>query len=329
FGRSITHDVVVQTPPNPQPPVASFIANPSRANPGAPIAFDASPSYDPDGTIVWYAWEFGDSTTGTGVSASHVYAAPGTYAVNLTVVDNSSLSDTVSDTVVVNRAPVAAFSYSPTTIYIAVVVTFDGSASTDDVGVVSWTWNFGDGAVGSGSTATHSYVRKGVFLATLTVTDDLGLTDATTRQVRVSNRAPRIIQSDPDLVPVQLGPEKNRSFTVLATDPDADLLTYTWRVDGVVDGGNASILVFSRPEGVYRVNVTISDGSLATWREWTVTVTAPTPGTTGVDVALPWAAGAIFLAAILLALIAAWRRRKRDEVPPVPPQAPPPPPPPP
>lgn len=333
FGRTISHDVVVQTPPTPQPPVASFVANPNRANPGAPIGFDASPSYDPDGTIVSYAWEFGDSNTGSGVSASHAYAAPGTYAVNLTVVDNSSLSDTATQTVVVNRAPVAAFSYTPATIYIAVVVTFDGSASTDDLGVVSWTWDFGDGAVGSGSTATHSYVRKGVFLVTLTVTDDLDLTDSRTMPVRVQNRAPRIISSDPDLVPVKLGPEKNRSFTVLATDPDADLLTYVWRVDGAVTGENASTLYVVRPAGVYRVNVTISDGSLATWREWTVTVTASAPGT-GVDAALPFAAGAIFVGVMALALFAAWRRRKRDEVPPAPPQAsppplPPPPPPPP
>jgi len=326
FSRTTSHDVVVQTPPTPQPPVASFLATPTRTNPGAPIAFDASPSYDPDGTIVSYAWEFGDSNTGGGVSASHAYGAPGAYVVNLTVVDNSSMSDTATETVVVNGPPMAAFSYAPPSIYIAVVVTFDGSASTDDVGVVSWTWDFGDGAMGSGSSATHAYTRKGVFLVTLTVADDLDLTDATTTLVRVQNRAPRIISSDPDLVPVQLGPELNRSFTVVATDPDADPLTYVWRIDGAVLGGNASTLYVSRPIGVYRVNVTISDGSLETWREWTVTVFAPG---TGVDAALPWAAGAIFVAVIALALFAAWRRRKRDEVPPAPPQAPPSPPPPP
>ncbi len=327
FSRSTSHDVIIQTPQTPQPPVASFLANPTRANPGDPIAFDGSASTDPDGTIVSYAWDFGDTSTATGVTASHAYAAPGAYLVTLTVIDNSTMSDTASETVVVNAPPGAAFSYAPTTIYIAVVVTFDGTASTDDVGVVSWAWDFGDGAVGSGSTATHAYTRKGVLLAILTVTDDLGLTDSRTTPVRVQNRAPRIISSDPDVVPVELGPGLNRSFTVVATDPDADILTYVWRVDGVVVGGNASSFLFSRTPGAYSVNLTVSDGSLATWREWTVTVSA---SGTGIDASLPWIAGAIIGAVLVLLLLAvSWRRRKRDEVPPAPPQAPPPPPPPP
>jgi len=48
---------------------------------------DASPSFDPDGMIVSYLWDFGDGTTESGVDVSHIYSVSGTYTINLTVVD--------------------------------------------------------------------------------------------------------------------------------------------------------------------------------------------------------------------------------------------------
>jgi len=71
-------------------PVASFTATPDTATVGMPVTFNASASYDTDGTIVSYSWTFGDSSSGSGVTASHAYASPGTYNVTLTVTDNGS-----------------------------------------------------------------------------------------------------------------------------------------------------------------------------------------------------------------------------------------------
>jgi serine protease len=65
-------------------------------------AFDANASSDSDGTIVSYTWDFGDESTTTGVVSNHVYAANGTYTVELTVVDDESASSTSSSTVTVN-----------------------------------------------------------------------------------------------------------------------------------------------------------------------------------------------------------------------------------
>lgn len=67
------------------------------------VAFDASASADTDGTIASYAWDFGDSTTGTTKVISHTYAAPGTYTVKLTVTDNGGAKTTAQQQVVVNR----------------------------------------------------------------------------------------------------------------------------------------------------------------------------------------------------------------------------------
>ncbi len=63
---------------------------------GEPVQFDGSGSSDSDGTIVQYDWDFGDGTTGTGVSPSHVYAAGDVYDVTLTVTDDAGATDIVA-----------------------------------------------------------------------------------------------------------------------------------------------------------------------------------------------------------------------------------------
>jgi predicted secreted protein with PEFG-CTERM motif len=67
---------------------------------GATVNFNASNSTDNIG-IVSYAWNFGDDTTGTGISATHVYSNSGTYNVSLTVEDAAGNRDTQSVTVTV------------------------------------------------------------------------------------------------------------------------------------------------------------------------------------------------------------------------------------
>jgi len=69
-------------------PIAAFSVSPSPAYPQQTIRFDAGASYDPDGQIVSYHWDFGDGQTATGVLASYRYAQAGTYDVTLTIRDN-------------------------------------------------------------------------------------------------------------------------------------------------------------------------------------------------------------------------------------------------
>ena len=65
------------------------------------VDLDGSASYHPDGTIVSYAWNFGDNTTGTGISVSHIYTAVSIYDVNLTVTDDRGAQSSDSTMVVV------------------------------------------------------------------------------------------------------------------------------------------------------------------------------------------------------------------------------------
>ena len=76
-----------------QPPTASFTATPSSAPTGTSVAFNASASKDPDGTIAKYEWDLDGNgtyeTTTTTPTTSTTYATPGARTVGLRVTDNS------------------------------------------------------------------------------------------------------------------------------------------------------------------------------------------------------------------------------------------------
>jgi heat shock protein HslJ len=65
------------------------------------------------------------------------------------------------------------------------VVVFDGSASTGQVPLVSWRWEFGDNATASGIVVQHTYITAGSFTVRLTVTDQRGQTGSSTAQIHV------------------------------------------------------------------------------------------------------------------------------------------------
>jgi len=79
------------------PPIADFEV---RAG-GSPnsVIFDASISFDADGSITAYQWLFGDGTTGSGVTNAHTYPSVSSYTVTLVVTDNEGASHLTSRTI--------------------------------------------------------------------------------------------------------------------------------------------------------------------------------------------------------------------------------------
>ncbi len=75
---------------------------------GTSVDFDGTASSDPDGTIISYAWLFGDGQTASGIAASHVYPIQSdsrTYTVALTVIDNDGASGTAAKDVTIAGTP--------------------------------------------------------------------------------------------------------------------------------------------------------------------------------------------------------------------------------
>ena len=83
------------------PPTAAFTSSSNFLI----ASFDGTTSSDADGTITDYAWDFGDGTTGSGATPTHLYATGGTYNVTLTVTDNGGNTGTTSAPIVITNPP--------------------------------------------------------------------------------------------------------------------------------------------------------------------------------------------------------------------------------
>ena len=87
-------------------PTASFTVTPPGGDAPLEVEVDASASFDPDGAIVSYAWDFGDGATGTGVTALHVYNSENTYPLRLTVTDDAGKQRSTQVDVEVTQPPI-------------------------------------------------------------------------------------------------------------------------------------------------------------------------------------------------------------------------------
>jgi len=85
------------------PPTAQFISMPADPLEREPVSFDGSVSYDPDGFLVTFLWDFGDGGSGSGIASRHAYSAPGSYRVTLDVMDNSSRWNRTTQDLTVGR----------------------------------------------------------------------------------------------------------------------------------------------------------------------------------------------------------------------------------
>lgn len=182
-------------------PTAAFSFSPSTPVVGQQVVFNGSASAPGAGhAIAQYTWVFGDGDSETGMVVSHDFLASGIYNVTLTVTDESGQKATVANPVTVGAGtatPKASFTYSPASpvtlnSLLTALVTVDGGASSASNGttIVTYTWSFGDGSptaivTTSSSIASHSYTVAGSWTIALTVTDNLGATNTTTRTITI------------------------------------------------------------------------------------------------------------------------------------------------
>lgn len=80
-------------------PTAIMTASPLSGNAPLTVNFNGSNSYDPDGNIYSYEWNFGDGYSGTGTTTNHSYSAGGNYTAQLTVTDNNDAQSSITSTI--------------------------------------------------------------------------------------------------------------------------------------------------------------------------------------------------------------------------------------
>ena len=178
------------------PPIAQASVNNEAPLPGVAVIFTATGSYDLQGDIVSYDWEFGDGTTGTGETVQHTYIQGNYYVVTLTVTDETGLmaqthlgmnvqpgqsncggDDSSACGSSIKPLAIITSKYFSCTAngQVGEAITLDGSASRPAVGsMVSYHWDFGDGSTGTGAAVSHVYSKAWTYIITLTVVDEGG-----------------------------------------------------------------------------------------------------------------------------------------------------------
>ena len=185
-----------------EPPFAVVAEEYLEVNPGTTVTLDGSGSTDADGGIVSYLWTQVDGapvTLSDPASAVTTFTAPetGPYGSNLTfkltVTDDGGLQSSVDCLVYVaptinespaqtNNPPAADYSF----VSAKLKVTFTDGSTDSDGTIVSRVWDFGDGTTSTVQNPRHRYSRNGTYTITLTVTDDGGAADSTSKTVTVT-----------------------------------------------------------------------------------------------------------------------------------------------
>jgi hypothetical protein len=224
-----------------EPPVASFYVSNDNPGIGEDVTFNATLSYD-DTDIWYYHFDFGDGETQTrlGTVVTHSYSTGGTFTASLVAEDEDGANSTNPAEVIitVEAKPRAVLSVSSTSIYEGDSVTFDGSASYEDGGVVEYYYfDYGDGQTSgwiTDSSVTHTYSNAGSYSASLKVKDDDA--DESENVVTVTITVLEKPNSPPNAVIMYIMPNpvtqgRDASFYGIGYDEDGEIVSYQWSSD--------------------------------------------------------------------------------------------------
>jgi hypothetical protein len=176
------------------PPEPNLRASSTFIDVNETITFFGNDSFDRDGEIVRYFWDFDDGTNATGKYVSHEFKKGGNYTVILIITDDGNKKAVQALTIHVNELPVPFIDISLPA-YIHEEVFFKANNSFDPDGFITdYYWDFGDGANETGMSVSHVYdTFKGdgteeMFKVTLTVTDNDDAKSARTKDFLVKFR---------------------------------------------------------------------------------------------------------------------------------------------
>ncbi|MEX0766949.1 MAG: PKD domain-containing protein, partial [Microthrixaceae bacterium] len=260
------------TPGNNLRPIALAGADVTSGTAPLVVSFSSEGSLDPDGTIVNYAWTFGDgSPASSDANPTHTYSTAGTFVATLRVTDNGGAigSSTVAVLVAAgsNQSPVAVIATpSPVSGKAPLSVNFSSAGSSDpDGSIVAYSWNWSDGTIlGTVANPSHTFTTARSFVVSLTVTDDNGATATTTTTVTATaNQTPTAAASVSASLAIAPATLSFNSST--SVDPDGIIVTKRWDFgDGTAPTTTANPNHTYSSPGNYVATLTVIDDNGAT-----------------------------------------------------------------
>ena len=268
-------------------PVVVFTFTPEHPNQFEAVRFDASESFDPDGEIVSYQWDFdGDGIIDTEAAepiAIYEYKSGGRFTPRLYAVDALSEQAMRERAIDVNTVPIVQFQISSFAPNELELVTFTDLSHDGDGTIVQWSWDFGDETISDQVSPSHVYQDSGVMEVTLTVTDELGAIGTALASINVGNLPPVAI-----LTAAEATLPTGSMFSFDASDsfdpsPQGSLTRFEWSLGGEDEFElETSVPTFAHAfaddgQVTIRVRVTDSDGASVVSEPLLITVTNRSP----------------------------------------------------
>jgi len=248
-------------------PTADFTYLPVSPTTSDVVQFNDT-SFDTDGIIVNWSWDFGDGNNSFLQNPTHQYTNNTVYNVSLTIIDDDGVNGSIIKQLTIeNTLPVANYSYQPPNPSTADIIQFNDSSFDPDGFLVSWFWDFDDGNTSTQQHPTHQYADNGTYQVSLTVEDEEGGSNVTIIAITVSNIGPTASFTYSPLSPTTAN---NIQFTDTSIDNDGNIVNWTWYFgDGAISYDQHPIHRFN-DNGTYNVTLTILDDDGANDSSWSI-----------------------------------------------------------
>jgi len=242
-------------------PTANFTWAPTSPGENTSVAF-TDHSTTPNDPIVSREWDFAGLATSTQTNPSFTFVDDGIYEVTLTVTDTDGSTSTISKNVTVaDRAPTAAFTWTPQSE--GTPVQFTDQSTTPHDSIVSWSWNFAGRGTSTEQNPSFTFAESGTYQVTLTVIDDDGSVNSLSKNVAVADLAPT---AEFSWLPEPANEGSPVQFTDESTTPHDPIVAWSWDFGGLGTSTQRNPAFTFMQHGVMAVTlrVTDSDGSQST-----------------------------------------------------------------
>ena len=255
-----------------RPPIVILKVTPQETYIDEFVNFDASLSFDPDGEIISYTFDFGDGESLEDTVknlTTHKYSTKETFHARAKVFDNENISSDwfEIDIIIKNRIPNISLNVTPTSSFVNSKIHFDANDSIDEDGLIhKYKFDFGDETITdwiADSNVFHNFENPGTYVIKAKVMDNDNDESNWSEEIEIiiKNRAP---------IAIIANPTNNYEFSLnteiefIATgsfDEDGDILTYKWvsSLDGLLSEGKEVSFKKILSEGTHNITLLVTD----------------------------------------------------------------------